>query len=440
MRTLLTTQNKRVIKSISLNQEQICFLQNQGITNFSKYMKNLFIETFENFPTDTKKGKKKVILPVNNHITGSCIVDNSSELISTPKKRIIRIGCHFGGIGSVEESIRQMKESGLFNDIEFIVVYSIEWDIGVRQVYIDNWDLNPEHFYTDITKVDETTLPEVDIIFTSPVCCSFSIQGLRGGFDDTRGTLIFESLRIINHQKPMYVLYENVKGLVNHDQGITFEVIQKSFKNIGYKNNWKVLNSLDFDLPQNRERIFGILSREDIEPVEFPIGERTTKSLNDFLEENVDTSYNLDTQYVINNPKYNPNGQGVLSITQTHMYTKTTFMSDQRVQCSSGFCGTLTTSSTNTKIHIKETNVSRNLTERERIRLQGFSDNFILPLKPDGTFHKTLNGKISGNTIPVPVVKSLLTQVLHSIEKSMKTSHISSNNSDYETQPTRLIS
>ena len=137
--------------------------------------------------------------------------------------------------------------------------------------------------YGDITKINEKELPDFDLLVGGFPCQSFSIAGKRGGFNDTRGTLFFEIARIVKQKQPRLLLLENVKGLLSHDKGKTFGTILKMLDGIGYDLQWQVLNSKNFGVPQNRERVFIIGHlRGTSRPEVFPIGEgnRTTKLAN----------------------------------------------------------------------------------------------------------------------------------------------------------------
>ena len=115
----------------------------------------------------------------------------------------------------------------------------------------------PNHkAYGDITQIDETELPDFDLLVGGFPCQSFSIAGKRGGFDDTRGTMFFEIARIVREKQPRLLLLENVKGLLSHDKGNTFRTIITTLDELGYDLQWQVLNSKDFGVPQNRERVF----------------------------------------------------------------------------------------------------------------------------------------------------------------------------------------
>ena len=127
--------------------------------------------------------------------------------------------------------------------------------------------------YGDATKIDEHTFPDFDLLVGGFPCQSFSIAGKRKGFDDTRGTLFFDIARILAYKKPRNVLLENVKGLLSHDGGKTFQTIIGVLTDLGYFVEWQVLNSKNFGVPQNRERVFiiGYLGEQPRRKV-FPIG------------------------------------------------------------------------------------------------------------------------------------------------------------------------
>lgn len=114
----------------------------------------------------------------------------------------------------------------------------------------------PNHTnYGDITKINECDLPDFDLLVGGFPCQSFSVAGKRGGFADTRGTLFFDIARIVKHKRPHLLLLENVKGLLSHDEGRTFGTIVSTLDELGYDLQWQVLNSKNFGVPQNRERI-----------------------------------------------------------------------------------------------------------------------------------------------------------------------------------------
>lgn len=161
-------------------------------------------------------------------------------------------------------------------------VYSNEWDISAQEVYYENFGDIPEG---DITKVDETTIPDHDILCAGFPCQAFSISGKQRGFEDSRGTLFFDVARIVKEKKPKIVFMENVKNFATHDGGKTLEVVKGTMEELGYVFNQRVLNSVDFGIPQKRERIYMVCFRKDIvaEDFAFPKTMKLTKHVEDFL-------------------------------------------------------------------------------------------------------------------------------------------------------------
>ena len=150
-----------------------------------------------------------------------------------------------------------------------------EVDKYATQVY--NKHFNHKN-YGDITKIDAKSLPDFTLLVGGFPCQSFSIAGKRGGFADTRGTLFFDIARIVREKQPRLLLLENVKGLLSHDKGSTFYTIISTLDELGYDCQWQVLNSKNFGVPQNRERVFivGHL-RGTSRPEVFPIGKSSGK-------------------------------------------------------------------------------------------------------------------------------------------------------------------
>lgn len=183
---------------------------------------------------------------------------------------------------------RKLKQS----QNSFECVYSNEWDKYASQIYKKYFG---ECDTTDITKVSEKEIPDHDLLCAGFPCQSFSIAGKRGGFNDTRGTMFFEIARVAAEKRPRYLLLENVKGLLSHDQGKTFQTILGVLSDLGYRVEWQVLNSKHFGVPQNRERVFivGHLGGGSGQQI-FPIGGQG-KDDNRGLGEQ--TSYTLDANY-----------------------------------------------------------------------------------------------------------------------------------------------
>ena len=155
---------------------------------------------------------------------------------------------------------------------------------------------NGEWYANDITKVIPEELPEADCYCFGFPCQSFSIAGKRGGFEDTRGTLFFEVMRLAKARKPKLLFAENVKGLLNHDRGRTFGVIINTMDELGYDVSWQVLNSKDFGVPQNRERVFlvGHLRETGAKEI-FPVWGTASEDRIQIVGHNKDYRRNLQT-------------------------------------------------------------------------------------------------------------------------------------------------
>lgn len=188
-------------------------------------------------------------------------------------------------------------------------VYSNEWDAPAQEVYKNNFGDTPEG---DITKVDEKTIPDHDILCAGFPCQAFSISGKQRGFEDSRGTLFFDVARIVKEKKPKVVFMENVKNFASHDEGRTLAVVKATMEELGYTFYQKVLNSVNYGIPQKRERIYMVCFRNDlmVDNFKYPKGFKLTRHVEDFLLENEDmvkdlyvdrpdTVYNgeLDTEY-----------------------------------------------------------------------------------------------------------------------------------------------
>lgn len=182
----------------------------------------------------------------------------------------------FAGIGGFHLALSSFGAS---------CVFASEWDKYAADTYGENFDKRP---YGDITQIDEINIPKHDILCAGFPCQSFSISGKQKGFDDIRGSLFFDIARIINFHKPRVVFLENVKNLLNHDEGRTLKVIIKTLESLDYKVFTRILNSSNFGLPQNRERIYIVAFPTNINSnsFSFPTPSNESISLEDILEEN----------------------------------------------------------------------------------------------------------------------------------------------------------
>ena len=192
----------------------------------------------------------------------------------------------FSGIGGFELGIQMASE-----DIE-LIGYS-EIDKYAIQVY-------EKHFsgatnYGNATTIDGEQLPDFDLLVGGFPCQAFSVAGKREGFNETRGTLFFDIARILSDKRPRYLVLENVKGLLSHDEGKTFQTILRVLADLGYGVEWQVLNSKDYSVPQNRERVFIVGHFGNRSPRKvFPI---TGNGREASIITGEDISYALDSSY-----------------------------------------------------------------------------------------------------------------------------------------------
>ena len=149
----------------------------------------------------------------------------------------------FSGVGGFELGIGDAGECVGYSEIDKYAIKVYERHFK-HENYGDATTINPEH------------LPDFDLLVGGFPCQSFSVAGKRGGFNDTRGTLFFDIARILTNKRPRHLVLENVKGLLSHDTGKTFQTILKVLSDLGYRVEWQVLNSKNHGVPQNRERVF----------------------------------------------------------------------------------------------------------------------------------------------------------------------------------------
>ncbi|MCI8833049.1 MAG: DNA (cytosine-5-)-methyltransferase [Clostridia bacterium] len=175
-------------------------------------------------------------------------------------------------------------------------VFSSDIDKHVSKTYENNFGDYP---LSDITKVNEVDIPKHDILCAGFPCQAFSISGKQKGFEDTRGTLFREVVRIAKYHKPELLLLENVKNLEKHDNGKTFKVIKENIENIGYNMYYQVINASKYGVPQSRERIYMVCIKKDLDNnnYKFPKPINKEKCVKDVLINNGD-----EKKYVINKP------------------------------------------------------------------------------------------------------------------------------------------
>lgn len=318
----------------------------------------------------------------------------------------------FAGIGG----IRLGFDRAFNNDIE--TVFVCEWDENAQKTYRANFE-DDFAIAGDITKIDEKDIPSFDICLAGFPCQAFSMAGKRQGFEDNykglcRGTLFMDVARICEHHQPKVIFCENVKGLAIHDRGRTFKVIRKTFESLGYTVFSDILNSKDFGVPQNRERIYLVAFRNDIAPDDFEFPQKTddTKCLWDICEKKpVPAKYYLSDVYLETLRRHKArhmsrgNGFGYEirdwsdvagAIVCGGMGRERNLVVDKRQKD--------LTPTTHIKGSINKEGV-RKMTPREWARLQGFPDDFEFPLA-DTHIYKQL-----GNSVTVNVIEAIAEKI-----------------------------
>ncbi|MBI4389949.1 MAG: DNA (cytosine-5-)-methyltransferase [Nitrospinae bacterium] len=268
-------------------------------------------------------------------------------------------------------------------------VFSCDNDPYAQLAYQANFGEKP---FGDIAQMDAHAIPGHDLLFAGFPCQPFSIIGNGHGFDDARGTLFFEIARILEAKKPRAFVLENVKRLVGHNKGHTLKRILETLKGLGYYVDYKVLNALDFGLPQKRERVFLAGFRE---PMRFPWPEGTPHRLTlaDVLEKDVDEKFYASAK-IREKRRRSHKSETVPSIWHENK--------SGNVSSYPYSCALRAGASYNYLLVDGE----RRLTPREMLRLQGFPDSFKLAC-PDGQTRKQ-----AGNAVPVNVVAAILEKLV----------------------------
>lgn len=315
-----------------------------------------------------------------------------------PKFKFIDL---FAGIGGIRMAYQNLGGK---------CVFSSEWDKFAKKTYEANYGEVP---FGDITQIDEKSIPDHDILLGGFPCQPFSIAGVskknslgrsHGFLDKTQGTLFFDIARIIEHKKPKAFMLENVKNLVSHDKGNTFKVIKETLESLGYNVHYKVLNGKSF-VPQNRERILIVGFRKEIfnseENFSFPKLPEPKMVFREILEDEVDSKYTLSDklwnylQAYAQKHKAKGNGFG-FGLTDLNGISRTIsaryYKDGAEILVPQG-----------DKLN------PRRLTPRECARLQGFPDNYKIPVSDNQAY------KQFGNSVTVPLMQAVGKQVVKSL-------------------------
>jgi len=289
---------------------------------------------------------------------------------------------------------------------EATCVYSNEWDKYANSVYRKHFGECDDR---DIREVEAKDIPEHDLLVGGFPCQSFSVAGKRGGFADTRGTLFFEIGRILKEKQPRLLLLENVKGLLSHDQGRTFGVILTTLDELGYDVQWEVLNSKNFGVPQNRERVFivGHL-RGTPRPEVFPITREVTRDNQARHDEQSGSQKFIKTRHLSQNGTLISNMITLQASEVPHLIDNSY---PNRVRVFEGIAPTVRDyGSGGNKMPI--VGGVRRLTPIECERLQGFPDNWTQYGADSKLISNTQRYKMCGNAVTTNVVTAVIERLL----------------------------
>jgi len=303
--------------------------------------------------------------------------------------KFIDLFCGIGGFRVAAEIV--CKERNL----ESLYVFSSDIDPDAQKVYEANFGEKPAG---DITKIDANDIPDHDILFAGFPCQPFSIIGNMNGFEDTRGTLFFDIARILKDKKPQAFVLENVKQLKGHNHGQTLKRIMETLANLGYYADFRILNALDFGVPQKRERIFIVGFREPKHFV-WPKGRIMMKPLSEVLESKVSDFY-YASEKIKNSRMEKRKGK--------KQHDEITIWHENKGGNISAYpysCALRAGASYNYLL----VNGERRLTEREMFRLQGFPDSYKIVCGYQATRKQT------GNSVAVPAVAAVIRSVLDAI-------------------------
>jgi len=314
-----------------------------------------------------------------------------------PKFKFIDL---FAGIGGIRLAYQNLGGK---------CVFSSEWNNFAKKTYEANFGEVP---FGDITQISEENIPDHDILLAGFPCQPFSIAGVskknalgrsHGFLDETQGTLFFDIARILKHKKPKAFMLENVKNLVSHDKGKTFKVIKNTLTELGYSIHFQVLDGKHF-VPQHRERIIIVGFRTDIfgekENFKFPKLPEPKTKIKDILESEVESKYTLSDKLwnylqdyaAKHKAKGNGFGFGMTDLNGISRTISARYYKD------------------GSEILIPQDGLNpRRLTPRECARLQGFPDNFIIPVSDNQAYRQF------GNSVTVPLIQAVGKELVKSI-------------------------
>ncbi len=273
-------------------------------------------------------------------------------------------------------------------------------------MYYENFNAFP---HGDITQIKEEKIPKHDLLCGGFPCQAFSVSGKQKGFEDTRGTLFFDIARIVNFHRPKFIILENVKNILKHDSGKTLETILNTLKGLNYNVYFELLRGSDFGVPQNRERVFFICFRKDLNIKNFILSKPNFnfKSVKDILEDNP----NLDdveikrNDIIINDKKINLDLLGNYQSKPIRIGIISKGGQGERIYSIYGTGITLSAfgggSAAKTGAYLIDGKI-RKLTTRECARMMSFPENFKICQNKNQAYQQF------GNAVIVNIVKFII--------------------------------
>lgn len=324
----------------------------------------------------------------------------------------------FSGIGAFEKALDT-------TNIPFNLINYCEIEPSASESYAAIHGVSEELNLGDITKVDTSKLPPIDVITYGFPCQDISMAGHRKGLFNEDGTktrsgLFFDALRIIEHTQPKVAIAENVKNLVGKKFKEQFKLVLESLNVAGYNNYWTVLNGKDFGVPQNRERVFIVSIRKDLDSgvFEFPEPYELKLKLEDLLEDEVDEEYSISERVIVSRfkstyNKYNLK-KSIINGLDVHPTILARYDGSPSLLVTAGDVNRLRncTNEDELKNLIAEGLRIRKLTPKETWRLTGFSDEDYE--KASKVTSKANLYKLAGNSIVVPVLSALFENIIES--------------------------
>lgn len=293
----------------------------------------------------------------------------------------------------------------------------------VEKSYKANYKIENDNFFYDVKLLDGTDFNgKIDMFVGGSPCQSFSIAGQRGGFEDTRGTLFYEYVRLVKEMQPKIFIYENVYGVLTHDKGRTWETMKNVFGELGYHFKWKILDARNYGIPQGRRRLFvvGFKNEKQYNAFDFPKERELKFTMQDFLLDNC-----AEGNFIYNDKgqiELMPGGEKVTRFlseklvdyvmspgTKNFMHPNDTKIDLPIARAILSTQGNTHRASVNN--YVTTDGRIRALEPRESLRLMGFPDDFKISVSRAQSY------KQSGNSIVVDVLMAILEQIMIAMEE-----------------------